>query len=393
MYIQNSVRKYLELYTLLVSDQIFEESESKTKMEYIQNNVDMDKTKFVESIFLVFELLDDKILDFMEFFLSKILSTQFEDSFTEKFGSKLYYKIMKSEYNLYGKMTKIENETFNCLQIQTNYNDYDVIGRIIEIVQEKLRNEDDGEFKLAAKNLIKRTKLIKRYVNKLKNTENINNEGNEYSQIETFLNLLKILEDKKDLDKKVYFTYYSNFISLHLKYNNWSEAGIAQLNYIKMIDDQMSIKNDLNKKKTKLYKKCIQYFTNAKDWERCVYVCSQLEKLYLNEAHNFEKVAKILNIKAGFYVNMSNSETRFYPYYYRVVFTGNFDDELKLNEWVYRSRHLEQLNSFINRLLGHYTGSIFGTIKDGENPEKKYILILSVYYYIYKFGISLTPHI
>ncbi|MES1920848.1 hypothetical protein MHBO_002473 [Bonamia ostreae] len=265
MYIQNSVRKYLELYTLLVSDQIFEESESKTKMEYIQNNVDMDKTKFVESIFLVFELLDDKILDFMEFFLSKILSTQFEDSFTEKFGSKLYYKIMKSEYNLYGKMTKIENETFNCLQIQTNYNDYDVIGRIIEIVQEKLRNEDDGEFKLAAKNLIKRTKLIKRYVNKLKNTENINNEGNEYSQIETFLNLLKILEDKKDLDKKVYFTYYSNFISLHLKYNNWSEAGIAQLNYIKMIDDQMSIKNDLNKKKTKLYKKCIQYFTNAKD--------------------------------------------------------------------------------------------------------------------------------
>jgi len=282
---------------------------------------------------------------------------------------------MYIEYKFEKKMTKLENETFNCLQFTTiDTNDYDIISVILEKVEKKIEEEDDEEFKKSGRNLIMRTKQIKTYVNKLMNTENINNEGNEYSKIDIFLNLLKILEEKRDIDRKVYFTYFKNFVNLHTKYNNWVEAGISQLKYIKMLDSVESNKIEINEK-IKLYKNCIEYFSKGKDWERCIYVSTFLEKIYLNEECNYNKVSKILLRKAKFYQNMSVSNSRFFPYYYRVIFTGNFDKELKSSEWIYRSRHLEQLNQFMTRLLNSYPNSVIGVIKDGDK-DKKYILFI-----------------
>lgn len=175
------------------------------------------------------------------------------------------------------------------------------------------------------------------------------------------IKLMNYLESSGHVRKEMYARYVQYLVDLHVGLKNFVEAGVTQLlqiNMHKWSDELVGAAGSYPEererdRKERLYRSAISFFVQGEDYERAIERCEELRAYYEHQAFDYVKLASILTEQSGYYKKVLESE-RFYASYFRVVFHGQFDEELKEKEFVYRGSKLEPVMDFTNRIKRRY---------------------------------------
>jgi dedicator of cytokinesis protein 3 len=161
--------------------------------------------------------------------------------------------------------------------------------------------------------------------------------------------------------KEMTSRYVQFLVDLHAGLGNWVEAGIAQLYQINVLewgDEKLEAFGNFpaeleRERKERLYKAAISFFKQGEDWERAIAVSEELRRYYETVSFDYEALAQTLADEAELFRSIV-SRPRYYQTYYRVCFYGNFPDDIKEKDFVYRGVKLEPVMDFTSRIKKKY---------------------------------------
>jgi hypothetical protein len=171
------------------------------------------------------------------------------------------------------------------------------------------------------------------------------------------LRLIKYLEQSGHVREEMQTRYIQYLVDLHESLGNFIEAGVTQLSQITLLKWSKTPTAAYGsfpaecqaERKERLYRSAINFFVQANSYEHAVKMCEQLRIYYQTLSFDYGKVSSVMSEMSKYFGIIATLE-QFYPSYFRVVYHGNFEEEIKGKEFVYRGSPLEPVMDFTNRI-------------------------------------------
>lgn len=268
----------------------------------------------------------------------------------------VYFDLLLLEHKTTGQLNDVERTTIDALYDIANLQVGNALmSRLYENLQSKLcasseLKQEGARFLAFLQNMYS---LMSRLLT-LPDTPVFEDERNDVA-----LQIIQYLKKQSiGLNRKQMFTQYVSYlVDLHISLKNYTEAGMAHLEQLRVLDWSdhhiQAVKpypaEAEKTRKERLYKLAIAAFSSAEDYERAITLCSELRHYYQFQSYDYNKVSITLQQQAELFQQVIKAE-RYYPVYFRVVYYGDgFDSAVRGKEFVYRGDKLEAIMDFTNR--------------------------------------------
>eukprot|EP01104_Vermistella_antarctica_P007977 TRINITY_DN1983_c0_g1_i1.p1 TRINITY_DN1983_c0_g1~~TRINITY_DN1983_c0_g1_i1.p1 ORF type:complete len:1550 (-),score=477.61 TRINITY_DN1983_c0_g1_i1:103-4533(-) len=307
-----------------------------------------------------------------------LLQTQFIDSLVPRFlqlmlvgqkdlkevGMDMYFSVLEREFRQHGSIKRVETNTIDSMdQIMDEGTTDDVrdfasffLTRLKEKVSGVAVNgEADRLFCKQAHSFVDDNKLLLNLLIELRTLPQT--PAYEDDRTIATMQLMEYLKVTGRVDK--YVRYVQVLCTQHMQSGNFAEAGYTLLLHSDMLEwsqsDLLEAQNGMPQessfaRKESLYHRIIEYFEQAKLFEKAIDLLRVLAYQYETCTYDYERLADTLEQTARLY-RAAIKEHRFYPEYFRVGYYGqDFPPNIKGREFIYRGFELEKLSDFADRI-------------------------------------------
>nr|XP_014346036.1 PREDICTED: dedicator of cytokinesis protein 4 [Latimeria chalumnae] len=194
---------------------------------------------------------------------------------------------------------------------------------------------------------------------------------------------------KTELNKEeMYIRYIHKLYDLHLKAQNYTEAGYTLLMYDELLEwSDRPLREFLNypmqvecQRKEYLHLTIIQNFDRGKCWENGIILCRELAEQYEN-FYDYRNLSKMRIMEASLYDKIMDHQ-RLEPEFFRVGFYGKkFPFFLRNKEFVCRGHDYERLEAFQQRMLNEFPHAI--AMQHANQPDETIYQAEAQYLQIY----------
>jgi hypothetical protein len=333
-------------------------------------------------------------------FVGQLLGlTQSPCGFVSKFGTDLYFELLRREYDPKKVFQSVERQTIDAVDSLVTKQTQEA-----SMADKKHKNRAlarDREHGGSAKDTVEESdekvdKFVKLFTKDLvmmfKEKEIVSERGpvdqakaleflSETQQLYEFLSNMAKYPDQPEYEvertfschklmaylKKtnrddLYQKYAHTLSDMHNKLNNFVEAGkslMLHAELLRWIDDEDAVDFDgkyEGREKEKLYKSAIELFDKDGEWEEAIVLSQKLVNEYYRPMYKYEEVSVQLRQEANFYTKI-NQEDRYYPNHFCVGFFGQkFPVEYRNHQYVYRGERLESMIDFMDRIRQKFPG-------------------------------------
>jgi hypothetical protein len=304
-------------------------------------------------------------------------------------GLELYYLLIKEEYKQTKGLKNVEYHTIEHFDLLINKgladkNFEDFFVKSLEVLVEQT---EDPNLKAISKKYLNDINNLMRRLFELRSMP----QEKQYED-EKVAGIVNLMEYLKRTDRLNLYTKYCHALtSLHLKLENFAEAGnsillhanVLEWNWKLLLEDEVCHLPAQFQKERKyhLYKTAVSYFDKGKYWEEAIKVldvCAQ----QLRIDGDYNQLVEILQMQIQFYKNICTVE-RVWHEYFRVGFYGRGFGEMQNKEFIYKGNVFERLEDFGERLKSRWTNAEFLNYTDPPtldviNSDKQYIQFFAV---------------
>ncbi|EMP25230.1 Dedicator of cytokinesis protein 4 [Chelonia mydas] len=198
---------------------------------------------------------------------------------------------------------------------------------------------------------------------------------------------------KTELNKEeMYIRYIHKLYDLHLKAQNFTEAGYTLLLYDELLEwSDRPLREFLNypmqtewQRKEYLHLTIIQNFDRGKCWENGIILCRKIAEQY-ESYYDYRNLSKMRMMEASLYDKIMDQQ-RLEPEFFRVGFYGKkFPFFLRNKEFVCRGHDYERLEAFQQRMLNEFPHAI--AMQHANQPDETIFQAEAQYLQIY----AVTP--
>lgn len=374
-------RKWFQLtLTLLNNPDLELEHFNESKSKFVVARYGDMRLKVLELTRELWAALDTKKVLFVGVLLTDIFSlAQHRFEAAVVFAFDLYYDMLCSEFTNTAEFNEVERHTIDDLYKLAGNS---VSDAFVERLFAETRSRMESQNRLGAEG----NKVLESFLTHLSTMYELmssllrfpNTAVFEDERTATALKLMKYLEETGHVRKEMSSRYVQILVDLHVGLGNYIEAGIAQLYQIRLLEwtNAMLIQSPDGNfppepercRRERLYKKAIEYFLQGEDWERALELGNQLRFYYENISFEYEKLADLLREQAENYQYI-RFQSRYFYSYFRVVFYGDFPQDIAGKEFVYRGGKLEQVREFMERMRAKYDDAYILMSSDAPNQE------------------------
>jgi hypothetical protein len=252
---------------------------------------------------------------------------------------------------------------------------------------------DVNQFKSMARHT---SELVAEFIQICLDLRQANKMSYNHLRLLCLFKLILFFRDKVDRIE-LYLSNLHKLWRLHHSASRYVEAGFTLLEHAKslpwtnkpleshyriMTRSFQSPVTDYTSLKLNLYTTIIEYFDQGQLWEAAVPLCRELMDVYQFKLFDYDKLSQILARLSGFFSNISNSQLRSQPEYFRVSFYGvGFPLSLRDTTMIYRGKPYEKLADFSATLLSKYPDArLLTTLNQPDEsllmePDAKYLQV------------------
>lgn len=163
----------------------------------------------------------------------------------------------------------------------------------------------------------------------------------------------RLLDYLMSMQRPDYYTHYAHKLADEYRGKKWhAEAANALLLHA----DLLEFTDEGREEKVKLYEDAIQDFDHGQHFEQSIKLCKELLQYFQTETINYLEVSGMHTRMAKYYMDIAARE-RYFSSYFRCGFYGNFEDEIRNKDFIFRGEVLESIIDFTDRIRARYPGS------------------------------------
>lgn len=283
--------------------------------------------------------------------------------------------MVSTEFSVTGEFSEVERHTIDALYEIANVSQ-DAGDKFMAHLYPTMKNRLSADGKLAEKGVEFLKHVHKMYELMSSLLKFPDTAIYEDERTSVALKLMNYLEESGHVRKEMATRYVQYLVDLHISLGNDIEAGMTQLYQIKVLDwsdnaleahGNMPAETE-RARKERLFVSAIGNFVRGEAHERAIALADQLCDYYKFDTYDYDSLARTLRDIALYYERVLHQQ-RFYYSYFRVVYYGQFDEEIREKEFIYRGCKLEAVIDFCNRMKKKFPGAKLHMSSEAPPPE------------------------